>query len=382
MSYNKRTWANGNVVGAVDLNRMEQGVESGQNGYECTEESTVLTDETVTTTYDSDQQVNLGNIAYSQLINADKIRVTFNGVEYECNAHTHDGLAGKVYGYGGVGEEAVDFSEYPFVISSAPIPEGRAPASNVLCTSSAGTHTVKIEAFSEVVNTTECFEKAVKKFVGYECNQVQTVLTEESVTPTGTPPIAYLVYSELISSDSIAVTFDDVEYVLERITGQTPSGEPAYVYGDSSDPSAPFVIFSTISPSDVSKRNGVFISSSSGTHAITIEAVNVSVEASDGFKRAVKFVSGGSLLIEGGKALNDALNHTFAEIKEAIASGRSIIFHYVPSGTSELSEFYTQDVEVRFNDSTRYVSVMYRELERYVVYIAQSDDEHPYIRLD
>lgn len=27
MSYNKRTWANGNVVGAVDLNRMEQGIE-------------------------------------------------------------------------------------------------------------------------------------------------------------------------------------------------------------------------------------------------------------------------------------------------------------------------------------------------------------------
>lgn len=32
MSYNKRTWANGNVVGAVDLNRMEQGIEDAGSG--------------------------------------------------------------------------------------------------------------------------------------------------------------------------------------------------------------------------------------------------------------------------------------------------------------------------------------------------------------
>ena len=30
MSYNKRTWANGNVVGAVDLNRIEQGIEDSR----------------------------------------------------------------------------------------------------------------------------------------------------------------------------------------------------------------------------------------------------------------------------------------------------------------------------------------------------------------
>lgn len=30
MSYTKRTWATGNVVGAVDLNRMEQGIEDSR----------------------------------------------------------------------------------------------------------------------------------------------------------------------------------------------------------------------------------------------------------------------------------------------------------------------------------------------------------------
>ena len=32
MSYNKHTWATGNVVGAVDLNRMEQGIEDAGSG--------------------------------------------------------------------------------------------------------------------------------------------------------------------------------------------------------------------------------------------------------------------------------------------------------------------------------------------------------------
>ena len=32
MSYTKREWATGNVVGAVDLNRMEQGIEDAGSG--------------------------------------------------------------------------------------------------------------------------------------------------------------------------------------------------------------------------------------------------------------------------------------------------------------------------------------------------------------
>lgn len=32
MSYTKREWATGNVVGAVDLNRMEQGIEDASDG--------------------------------------------------------------------------------------------------------------------------------------------------------------------------------------------------------------------------------------------------------------------------------------------------------------------------------------------------------------
>lgn len=32
MSYTKREWATGNVIGAVDLNRMEQGIEDAGSG--------------------------------------------------------------------------------------------------------------------------------------------------------------------------------------------------------------------------------------------------------------------------------------------------------------------------------------------------------------
>lgn len=158
--YTAREWSNGDIVTASNLNHIEEGIENASSGcgYECTEESTVLTDETVTTAYDSDEQANLGNIVYSQLINADKIRVTFNGVEYECNAHTYDGIGGKVYDYGNIS----DFSEYPFRISSAPNIEAITSAINVLRTSSAGTYTVKIEVLNESITTTPCFQKAVE----------------------------------------------------------------------------------------------------------------------------------------------------------------------------------------------------------------------------
>ena len=254
MSYNKRTWANGNVVGAVDLNRMEQGVESGQNGYECIEEWTTLTEETVTTTYDSEMQVNSGTLAYSQLITADKLRVTFNGTAYECDVDIAEGIFGDFYRYGGIGKDGPDFSEYPFAIVSAPVPEGTTPATNTLFAQSADTYTIKIEA------------------------------------------------------------------------------------------------------------------------------VNISVEISDDFKRAVKFVSGGSLLIEGGNALNDTLNHTFTEIKNAMASGNGVIFHFVPTQSTELAEFYTQNIRVVNSSSVRQVIVQYDSSEE-VTYTASSDDAYPSIRL-
>lgn len=122
-------------------------------GYSCTETVTLLTDESVTTVFD--EVNNSGKLAYSTSIDADTIRVTFDGTEYTCNAQ--EGEMGTLYG-APMGEEGIDWSEYPFQISSG--------LRNDIYTETAGTYQVKIETVEEVIETTPCFEKAVNSVVG------------------------------------------------------------------------------------------------------------------------------------------------------------------------------------------------------------------------
>ena len=122
-------------------------------GYSCTEAVTLLTDESVTTVFD--EVNNRGKLAYSTSIDADVIRVTFDGTEYTCNAQ--EGEMGTLYG-APMGEEGLDWSEYPFQISSG--------LRNDIYTETAGTYQIKVETVEEVVETTPCFEKAVNSVVG------------------------------------------------------------------------------------------------------------------------------------------------------------------------------------------------------------------------
>lgn len=117
-------------------------------GYSCTETTTLLTDESVTTV--ADDNINSGELAYSTPIDADTIKVTFNGTEYVCDVTR--GMLGKIYGAPN-GADGPDFSEYPFQIASGLV--------NSLFTETAGTYQIKIETVEEVVETSECFKKAV-----------------------------------------------------------------------------------------------------------------------------------------------------------------------------------------------------------------------------
>ena len=126
----------------------------GSAGYDCTEEWVTLTDESVTTT--QGEFGNAGALAYSTLIDADTIKVTFNGTEYTCDKALSDG----VVLYGGAGEQELDFSEYPFAITSAP------GMGNPIYTETAGTYQVKIEAVVPTdVSITSCFAKAVAEAI-------------------------------------------------------------------------------------------------------------------------------------------------------------------------------------------------------------------------
>lgn len=161
MAYTKQVWNCGDTITADKMNHIEEGIENAQNGYECIEGWTTLTDESVTTTLGEGDTVASGGLAYSEPITADTIKVTFNGTEYTVPAVTETAPApfGTIYRYGAQLSDELgdyDFSTYPFSIASSPV-------SNAFATETAGTYQVKIETFEETVETSECFRKAVEQ---------------------------------------------------------------------------------------------------------------------------------------------------------------------------------------------------------------------------
>lgn len=113
-------------------------------------EYTQLLSETVTTV--SSAYGNTAVLSYSEFINADKIKVKFDGIDYICNNLTPD--ASVAY-YGGIENEAPDFSEYPFVLQSSN------SGTNGIATQTAGEHSIVISEY--VVDTSEEFNDAVAK---------------------------------------------------------------------------------------------------------------------------------------------------------------------------------------------------------------------------
>lgn len=204
-------------------------------GYSCTETITLLTDESVTTVFD--EVNNSGTLAYSTSIDADTIRVTFDGTEYTCNIQ--EGPMGKLYG-APMGVWGLDWSEYPFQISSG--------LRNDIYTETAGTYQVKIETVEEVVETTPCFEKAVNSVISgdsgsssgagsltvklngdaldhtwQEIVDAPIAWLETSLsTPGGTRIGRFPLQSTLVSEgDKYSVTFDSIAYET-----YSPNGYP------------------------------------------------------------------------------------------------------------------------------------------------------------
>lgn len=137
MAYTPINWQTGDTITAEKLNKMDRGW-----GYE----STQLFSETVTTAEDGQGMYSAG-LAYSQLIDADTITVTFDGTEYTCPS-----ISKGEYGapYSGDG---FDFSEFPFNLSTDNTPV-------YLSTQTAGEHTVAVSV--STLQTSADFTAAVK----------------------------------------------------------------------------------------------------------------------------------------------------------------------------------------------------------------------------
>lgn len=103
------------------------------------------------------------------------------------------------------------------------------------------------------------------------------------------------------------------------------------------------------------------------------------VTTTECFDKAVQSV-GGALIIEGDTTRGSELNHTFAEIREAFASGRGVIYHFVSNGLNDAIPWYTTNIDLMDGDTTnyRYVCVS-NGRNGYVTYVADSDDDYPYI---
>lgn len=135
MAYTPINWQTGDTITAEKMNKMDRGWDY---------ESTQLFSETVTTAGDG---IYAGELAYSQLIDADTITVTYDGTEYECLS-----ISSGEYGapYNG---SSYDFSEFPFNLYTT------SGIRAYLTTQTAGEHTIAVVA--PTLQTSSDFDAAV-----------------------------------------------------------------------------------------------------------------------------------------------------------------------------------------------------------------------------
>ena len=156
----------------------EEGCGGGESGYTCEETFDELTDETVAVTT-SVSGMYIGSLVYDQLIDADSVVITFDGVEYECDAQVDD--MGDAYAYGApFNGGGADFTDIPFVIVSS-------IGQNVVASNASGTYSIKIEAVDTETTTTRCFRSAVKSVIKESAvDETMLVRCEHITIPVGT----------------------------------------------------------------------------------------------------------------------------------------------------------------------------------------------------
>lgn len=289
----------------------EDGGSSGGSvdcGYSCAEEWVTLTDESVTTTINEGNPFASGEFAYSESIIADTIKVTFNGIEYTCNKRLEDGE--NFYGAElSEATESFDFSTYPFAIGSS-------GGSSYLYTETAGTYQVKIETYEKTVETSECFDRAR----GYSCFESSETLIDGTVV-TSYEPKSGITSGNLNFSigvhPQITVTFDGVEYKCPFVDDY---------YGSSSNRNFSVYPFQIV-------QDGTIYTATEGTHSITIMHIDESIETTECFKKAVKSVGGGVMMLN--LVESDSLSiegATWQEALDALASGTMLYLNYRNAG--------------------------------------------------
>lgn len=248
MAYDKHTWTCNEPITVERLNHIEDGIANagGDCGFECEEGWVTLTEESVTTVLDG--AFNGGTLSYSQLIDADSIKVTFDGVEYECEKTVTDGNISYGASYD-PSTGTADWSEYPFALASD------SNYGNALFTETAGTYSIKVESVSIDVTTSPCFCAAVNKCVqgngklievigGGTCPDRQTTYREYNITWDEIlqgihDGVTFWLDDEALGVHSQIITFTLTEnasdYTVEAYRYDGQSITPLTLYSDTTD---------------------------------------------------------------------------------------------------------------------------------------------------
>lgn len=312
MAYDKHTWTCDEPITVERLNHIEDGIAAGGDcdcGFEC-EEWVTLAEESVTTQRGTNDNYAYGDFTNSQLIDAESIKVTFNGTVYECEKIA-DTYSSNNYGapYND-STDNYDWSEYPFSISSE-------SSGTYLYTETAGTYTIKIEAVEETISTTPCFDKAR----GYSCGEEPVMLTNETVTTVAQNGfnVGFFSYKQLINAETIRVTFDGVEYDCPRIAFDDYS-----MYGgvnpDTYMPDFSQYPFSILS----NGTDNQIVTETAGTYSIKIEGMQEAVTTTQCFEKAVRSITSPLVVkascapSEGTGSVPSILDASPSEIQDAV----------------------------------------------------------------
>lgn len=162
MAYSPKTWVCGETITADGLNNIEEGVQEAlecceDKGFECTVTEVTVWDDTVESTQRANGGYKSDIIISASDITADSINVVFNGIEYVVNKDVYYDYY-VCYGApyrGGFASDA--FVTYPFSVYSEGTDGFR------IGVPQSSTNTVKITTVDASIETSECFDEAVKK---------------------------------------------------------------------------------------------------------------------------------------------------------------------------------------------------------------------------
>ena len=308
MAYEKQTWRCGDTITNTGLNHIEDGIEANDTaianlqtqinnidiGYSCTESrQTVFDGEYTTVKEEGDSSAYYEDITLQTSTVPSTLIVTFNGTEYSCP--NHDNEFGAPYLES---SDGFDWSSYPFNIYFTSF--GTAG----LLTENAGTYSVKAEMMVETISTSECFAKAVKSFVGYECSDVETsesILSEAVTTAVSSGSVAVGRFSQRMTlPNKIVVEFTPDGGVVQRYTcARKEVASDTASYGATVSSSSMAVDFTNY-PFALVITNGDEISvatETAGTYNFEIYEVGVNATTTECFENAVKSVVGSSIAV-------------------------------------------------------------------------------------